>query len=224
MGTRTVATPARNGGSCDLSESNTRETRTCPDRFLPNLEVLASNTQAKCPPRSATAQANCGPPPLLQNGKLSRIGSCDFPGGFATYECNPAYRLMGASFVWCEGTGDWSTPLPLCFASVGTQSGNETNAETEQAQVASLQSLLGFLQNVYYSRYGTVGLTAPSSQSAGGEARSQPLTLATTRGGGNEVEGTVESLESRMREELPKGAYDSIKDALVNEDWDELAM
>ena len=217
--TRGVATPARNGGACDLSEENTRETRQCPDRLLPDLAQLETQgAMAKsCPPRAATAQTNCGPPPLLRNGKISRIGSCDFPGGFVTYQCNPTYTLLGASFVWCEGTGEWSQPLPLCQSSGVIESsatiGNST-AETNASQAASLQSLLGFLQNVYYSRYGTA---IPNAQ----------LPLASSRSGapapaGVESASALEALEEAMRDNLPQGSYDALKDALAKGDWDTL--
>mmetsp|Transcript_8556 Transcript_8556/g.19499 ORF Transcript_8556/g.19499 Transcript_8556/m.19499 type:complete len:432 (+) Transcript_8556:97-1392(+) len=182
--TRGIQTPVRNGGPCDLSEENTRETRPCPDRLLPDLSGIEASSvalgEASCPARSASAQATCGQPPLLLNGRITRVASCDFPGGFTTYQCDPGYTLLGSSFVWCEGTSEWSSPLPLCQASVAA-SGMSDTATTSAAEVSSLQNLQAFLANVYFEKTGQLPVISSDGSTI---ADSDPeIQLATTRGG-----------------------------------------
>lgn len=218
---RTIQVPARNGGTCNLSESNVRQTRPCPDNLLPNLPNIQAQgvalASATCPPRSPSAAANCGQPPMLQSGAIGRVASCDFPGGFVTYECDPGFTLVGSSFVWCEGTGKWSQPLPQCVpdssgavsASDTRSLGQERGSVTAASETASLQSLRAYLINLYYMRYGTTNLPSPA--------------LATTRSSSSSASAQPASLDSELRTLLSGESYDEVRQGLLNGDWDKLA-
>ena len=36
------------------------------------------------------------------------------PGEVITYRCNDGYKLIGNASIVCQGTGEWTGPLPYC--------------------------------------------------------------------------------------------------------------
>ena len=54
----------------------------------------------------------CPPLPEIDNGMVE-VSSL-FPGGVATYTCDPGFILVGDSTRICRDTGTWSGEEPTC--------------------------------------------------------------------------------------------------------------
>jgi len=76
----------------------------CPNiSLLPAMAPLAYTSVTK----NGTLKKNETAPPKI-HVESTQVG------GKVTYSCPPGYMIEGAKVAYCNDTGEWSAPMPLC--------------------------------------------------------------------------------------------------------------